>query len=298
MKIFVLAERAKAARELSAGARLSGDSVELVALTPAAVLTGVADKVFSVSVPEGSMMEDALDTVASLVETEKPDILFVEPTRRMKLLVGRLAARLKTSAVTDVLTIGGAGEVSAMYFGGIAHRNVKSAGPLTVLFIGPGTFGDAVASGTDEVVSVDFIAPAAAITRTGVAAIEKSGVDLTATKRVVGVGRGIAAEEDLDMIRAFAKAIDAEIGCTRPLTETVHWLPREIYIGVSGVMIAPEVYFAIGISGQVQHTVGIDRAKTIIAINKDKNAPIFDHADYGLVADLYKAVPKMTEQFK
>jgi len=296
MKIFVLAERAKAARELCAGARLTGDSVQLVAVTPDVALTGVADTVFSIAVPESSMLEDALDTVASLVASEQPDMLFVEPTRRMKLLVGRLAARLKTSAVTDVLSIGEAGEASAMFFGGIAHRRVKSAGALTVMFVGPGVFADAVPSGTDQVATVEFVAPGTAITRTGVAAVEKSGVDLTAAKRVVGVGRGIAAEEDLDMIRAFAKAVDAEVGCTRPLTETEHWLPREIYIGVSGVMLAPDVYFAIGISGQVQHTVGIDRAKTIIAINKDKNAPIFDHADYGLVADLYKVVPKMTEQ--
>lgn len=297
MKIFVLAEKEKAIKELCAGARSHADQVELVALTQAQALAGVADRIWAVPVPQGSMMEDATDTIADLIEAEKPDILFVEPTRRMKLITGRLAARMKTSVVTDVLSIED-GTVSAMYFGGIAHRHVKSAGSLLILSIGPGAFGDLEPSGTDGVVTVGYIAPKSSIVRRSVVPIEKSGVDLTVAKRVVGAGRGIVAEEDLGMIREFAREIGAELGCTRPLCEAEHWFPRELYIGVSGLMLSPDVYVAIGISGQTQHTVGIDRAKTVIAVNKDKNAPIFNHADYGLVADLYKAVPKLIEQFK
>jgi len=297
MKIFVLAERDKAIRKLCAGARRLADQVELVVLNERQITPGVADKTWVVPVPADSMAEDALDTIQALLASEKPDMLFVEPTRRMKLMTGRLAARLGTSVVTDVLTIEDAG-VSAMYFGGIAHRHVEAVGALAILAIGPGVFGDAVASGTDAVVTLDYVAPAKPITRRSVTAIENSGVDLTAAKRVVGAGRGIAAEEDLAMVRDFAAAVGAELGCTRPLVEAEHWLPRELYIGVSGLMLSPDVYIAVGISGQTQHTVGIDRSGTVIAINKDKNAPIFNQADYGLVADLYKALPKLIEQFK
>jgi electron transfer flavoprotein alpha subunit len=96
------------------------------------------------------------------------------------------------------------------------------------------------------------------------------------------------------MIEELAAVMGAEVGCTRPIAEEEKWLPREVYIGVSGVILAPEVYLGIGLSGQVQHTVGINRAKLIFAINKDKNAPIFKQADYGIVADLYKIVPALT----
>ncbi|HBR09149.1 MAG TPA: electron transfer flavoprotein subunit alpha, partial [Clostridiales bacterium] len=123
-------------------------------------------------------------------------------------------------------------------------------------------------------------------------------VNLPAAKRVIGVGRGFSNEEDLELARDLAKAIGAEIGCTRPIAEESKWMPRETYIGVSGVMLKPELYFAIGLSGQVQHTVGINQSGTIIAINKDKEAPIFRYADYGIVGDLRKILPQLSGLLK
>ena len=99
------------------------------------------------------------------------------------------------------------------------------------------------------------------------------------------------------MVRQLAAAIGGEVGCSRPIAEGEKWMPKENYIGVSGLMLAPEVYIALGISGQVQHMVGCNRAKVMIAVNKDKNAPIFQQADYGIVADLYKVVPALIKQF-
>jgi electron transfer flavoprotein alpha subunit len=143
-------------------------------------------------------------------------------------------------------------------------------------------------------VPLEFIAPALAPRLIARQSRAKATVDLPAASRVIAIGRGIAAEADLQIIEALAAAIEAEIGCTRPIAEEEKWLPREVYIGVSGVICAPEVYLAIGLSGQVQHTVGINRSKTILAINKDRNAPIFKQADYGIVGDLYKVVPALT----
>jgi electron transfer flavoprotein alpha subunit len=100
------------------------------------------------------------------------------------------------------------------------------------------------------------------------------------------------------MLEEFTALIKAELGCSRPLAEGVNWLPRERYIGVSGAIIKPEVYFAIGISGQVQHMVGVNQAKVIIAINKDKTAPIFQQCDYGVIGDLYKILPALQERIK
>lgn len=109
------------------------------------------------------------------------------------------------------------------------------------------------------------------------------------------IGRGLAKQEDLEMVYAFAAKLGAEVGCSRPIAQGENWMAISRYIGVSGVMLKPDIYVALGISGQVQHTVGVRDAKIIIAVNKDKNAPIFKQCDYGIVGDIYKVVPALTE---
>jgi electron transfer flavoprotein alpha subunit len=123
-------------------------------------------------------------------------------------------------------------------------------------------------------------------------------VDLGAAPHVVGIGRGLKASGDLAMIEAFAKASRSEVACSRPLAEGLDWLHKDRYIGVSGQQIAPQVYFAIGISGQLQHMVGVRGATTIVAINSDPDALVFQEADYCLVGDLYDIVPALTDALK
>ena len=120
-------------------------------------------------------------------------------------------------------------------------------------------------------------------------------VNLPAAKRVVGVGRGFAAQGDLDLARELATALGAELACSRPVAEGLGWLPTERYVGVSGATIRPDLYLAVGISGQVQHMAGVNHAKVIVAINRDKNAPVFAQADLGVVADLYDVLPALTK---
>ena len=100
------------------------------------------------------------------------------------------------------------------------------------------------------------------------------------------------------MIRELAGVLGAEVGCSRPIAEGENWMERERYIGVSGVQLKSDLYLMLGISGQIQHMVGGNGAKVIIAVNKDKNAPIFNYADYGLVGDIYKVVPELTKLLK
>ena len=104
-----------------------------------------------------------------------------------------------------------------------------------------------------------------------------------------------AEEADLQMARDLCAKVGAELGCSRPLAENVDWLPRNLYIGVSGLQLAPKAYIALGISGQMQHMVGVQGADTIIAVNKDQNAPIFKQCDYGIVGDIYKVLPALIE---
>jgi type II secretory pathway pseudopilin PulG len=104
--------------------------------------------------------------------------------------------------------------------------------------------------------------------------------------------------EDLALAHQLADALGGEIGCTRPISEENHWLPEELCIGLSGVQVKPDLYLGLGVSGQIQHVTGIRNAKVIAAVNKDENAPIFGVADFGIVGDLYDAVPKLIEELR
>jgi len=122
-------------------------------------------------------------------------------------------------------------------------------------------------------------------------------VDLTAADIIVSVGRGIKEKENIPVVEALAQALGAELAASRPICDA-GWLPMERQVGSSGQTVAPKVYIAVGISGAIQHLVGMKGAKTIVAINKDRDAPIFEVADYGIVGDLFEVVPALVEEIK
>jgi electron transfer flavoprotein alpha subunit len=125
----------------------------------------------------------------------------------------------------------------------------------------------------------------------------KSAVDLTQAPLIVAIGRGIKAPENIPQAEAVAKALGAEIAASRPICDE-GWLPMERQIGSSGQTVAPKLYLALGISGAIQHVVGMKGARTIVAINKDQNAPIFEIADYGVVGDIFEIMPALTEELQ
>ncbi|HEX4802057.1 MAG TPA: electron transfer flavoprotein subunit alpha/FixB family protein [Myxococcaceae bacterium] len=122
-------------------------------------------------------------------------------------------------------------------------------------------------------------------------------VDLTSADLIVSVGRGIREKENIPIVEELAKALGAELAASRPICDA-GWLPMERQVGSSGQTVSPKVYLAVGISGAIQHLVGMKGAKTIVAINKDANAPIFEVADYGIVGDLFEVVPALVEEVK
>ena len=210
------------------------------------------------------------------------------------LLAGLLAAKLGTAVISDVAAIDG-DTVSNMYFGGLASTKQKATG-VKVYTVAATCFADAEATGSDDVETIAYTAPEKPLVLRGTKEVPREGADLTKCDVVVGAGRGFGAEEDLQMARDLCAKVGGELGCSRPLAENVDWMPRNLYIGVSGLQLAPKAYFALGISGQMQHMVGVQGADTIIAINKDQNAPIFKQADYGLVGDIYKVLPALIEK--
>jgi electron transfer flavoprotein alpha subunit len=125
----------------------------------------------------------------------------------------------------------------------------------------------------------------------------KSAVDLTQAPLIVAIGRGIKAPENIPQVEALVKALGAEIAASRPICDE-GWLPMERQIGSSGQTVAPKLYLALGISGAIQHVVGMKGARTIVAVNKDQNAPIFEIADYGVVADIFEIMPALTEELQ
>lgn len=303
MRIIVFAEREKAYTELCIGAGQLGNGVEAIWIGSHDQLSEEikcsADKVWLIPAQSGAMLEDYTETIADLLSKEKPDLMLIEPTKRGKLIAGRLAALLGTSVMTDIMELSGNGEAKHLVYGGAAVRRERTVAETAIATVGNGALDVTNPSSRQGVVvSLNFVEPCHRMKRVTKEQKAKSNVDLLSAKRIVGVGRGIAKEEDLSLIRELAEAVGGEVGCSRPIAEGEKWMPKEAYIGVSGLMLAPEVYVALGISGQVQHMVGCNRSKVLIAINKDKNSPIFKQADYGIVADLYKVVPALIKHFK
>lgn len=307
-KVWVLAETPSAWAQLCAGGKQLGEEVAAIIYgskqqAEKAIQLG-ADKIYWLGeIKEESILEDYTETIAELLQQERPQLLLIQPSKRGRLIAGRLAAVLGTSVLVDsseLIAADNSVQARHMVYGGAASRMEKALTEITIATINMGVFNalpeDAARQG--EIVVVNHVEPAIKIKVIEKRKKEGAEVNLTASKRVVGVGRGIASAGDIKMIQDLADLVGAEVGCTRPIAEGVNWLPRERYIGVSGVMLKPELYLAIGISGQVQHMVGVNQAKVIVAVNQDKAAPIFKQSDYGIIGDLYKVLPLLIEKFK
>ena len=131
-------------------------------------------------------------------------------------------------------------------------------------------------------------APSSAVSVISRAPRAREAVDITEAKIIVCVGRGFEKREDIDLARRLAEVLHGEVACSRPVAEDLRWLPEEIYLGISGKKVKPDLYLGLGVSGQIQHVTGIRDSKVIFAINRDENAPIFEAADFGIVGDLYQ----------
>ena len=293
MKALVLAEHTEAAAELAAGARSLADEVIVVAFGNQELPANIADTIARIDMPDSTVLDNAAETVMWIVDNKQPDIILVEPVRHMKSIAGKLGAHHKTSVITDVIALR-EGIATSMFYGGVGVREQKARG-LALYTVSPGVFGDLAASGANETENVTWIEPAHPLRLVSTRKKEKSDVDLFKAECVVAAGRGFAEEADLELARTLCGKVNGGLGCSRPLTEGLDWLPKESYIGVSGLMLSPKVYVAIGISGQMQHMVGCNRATTLFAINKDPHAPVFKQCDYGLIGDIKVILPKLID---
>jgi electron transfer flavoprotein alpha subunit len=241
----------------------------------------------------------------SVIVSAAPQFVLLPHTYQTRDFAPMLAARLRRPIVTDVTGINGQG-TSATFtrpmFQGKLAADVKPVGeaPWFVTFqIGAFRADAVLKGGPAPVTRVDVTIDAGAIRQKPEAPFQeaKAAVDLSQAERIVAVGRGIKSQENLAIAERLAKAMGAEVAASRPICDS-GWLPMERQIGSSGQTVAPKLYVALGISGAIQHLVGMKGSRTIVAINKDADAPIFEVADYGIVGDLFEIAPALAAELE
>ena len=239
--------------------------------------------------------------LATLVEQEKPSLVFLPHTYQTRDFAPALAARVGRPLVTDVTAIKQAGDRHLYVrpvFQGKLNADLEAAGPAPhFITFQIGSFradGAARGSSAAAVRKVSVAVDVGAIRQKPEAPFQEArqAVDLSQAERIVSVGRGIKGQEHLKIAQDLATALGAEIAASRPICDA-GWLPMDRQIGSSGQTVAPKLYVALGISGAIQHLVGMKGSRTIVAINKDPEAPIFEIADYGIAGDLFEIVPAL-----
>ncbi len=259
------------------------------------------ESVLAVGHPElGSYTPDGfVAAFAAVVADAAPDLVFLAHTYQTREFAPRLAARLRRSLVADCVGIrprdGRLAFVRPMFQGKFV-ADVAPTGPAPhFVSFQIGAFRpDALKRGPAPapVAGFPLTLESGTIRQSVEAPFQeaKQAVDLTQADRIVAVGRGIKAREHIDLVESLAAALGAEVAASRPICDS-GWLPMDRQIGSSGQTVAPKLYLALGISGAIQHLVGMKGSRTIVAVNKDAEAPIFEVADYGIVGDLFDVVP-------
>ncbi|MGE5545138.1 MAG: electron transfer flavoprotein subunit alpha/FixB family protein [Bacillota bacterium] len=297
--VYVYSDKSTVALELISCAKAAGKETMVVTFSQEAageLKNSGADKVYLLQ-GDSQLPENYSRSVAEFLKAQSAELFLVGATARGRDLAARVAGYLDCGMVSDATAIAfGDGKITTermIYGGAVIQKEVLNG--FCVVTVAAGKF--IPIQGTAEVETVD-VSSDNRVALVEQAPIERKGADLRVADRVVCVGLGVENEEDMQMIRDLAAALNAEIGCTRGIAEEKHWLPTEQYIGISGAVIKPQLCVSIGISGQVQHTIGIRDSKVIVAINNNEKAPIFKTSDFGIVGDLYEIVPLLTEALK
>ncbi|NUR55475.1 MAG: electron transfer flavoprotein subunit alpha/FixB family protein [Acidobacteria bacterium] len=311
--ILVIAEQRdgtvnRATWETIAAAQQAGGPIRVAVLgSPVDAVAGeiaAADVAEVVVVSDPALQHYTADgwvlALQALIDGEKPAHVFLPHTYQTRDFAPALAARLQRPIVTDVVAMKDVSYVRPVFQGKL-QAEVAPEGPAPHLITFQiGAFrGDAVKEGAaaapvrKAAVSID----ASKIRQQPEAPFKEArqAVDLSQAERIVAVGRGIKGQEHLPLAQQLAQALGAELAASRPICDA-GWLPMDRQIGSSGQTVAPKLYVALGISGAIQHIVGMKGARTIVAINKDPEAPIFEIADYGIAGDLFDVVPALVAE--
>ena len=306
-------EAIAAAQQLAAGQPVAiavlGSNVGSIATD---VATAQAQEVVTLDNPalEPYTPDGFTAALQQAIDQLKPAVVLLPHTYQTRDFAPKLAARLDRALITDVTAIKLEPQAPSPeprfvrpMFQGKLSADVAPEGPAPHLItVQIGSFrADAAAKGASPapVRALNVTIDAAAIRQKPEPPFQEArqAVDLSQAERIVSVGRGIKEADKLPVAQGLATALHAELAASRPICDA-GWLPMERQVGSSGQTVAPKLYLALGISGAIQHLVGMKGSQTIVAINKDPDAPIFEVADYGIVGDLFEIVPAMIEALK
>lgn len=315
--VWVFSEAPNVARELlSKGRDLSGKlgthlaavSIgEDVSETSKDLIAFGADKVYTAQ--DASLktfqVHPYSEALTGMVQTYKPDVVLIGATRSGLELAARLAERLKTGCCTECSKLDIDIEkkcvvVDRLILGGNITETLTVRSKPQIFTLPKGVFQPL---GKDPSRTGEIVKVQPKLTESPVKVLERkpkqfAGVRITDAEAIVSFGRGLKKKEDIPVVEGLAKTINGVVGCSRPIAEDLKWLPVDQYVGLSGQKVAPKLYIACGISGQIQHITGIQNARVVVAVNTDSKAPIFEYSDYGIVGDLYKIVPAIVEAYR
>ena len=301
---------------IAAAQQLAGGAMPIKVAIAGQALAGVAADLAQAAVVEvltvehaalGAYTPDAfVQALQQVIAQVSPTYVFFSHTYQTRDFAATLATRLDRALVTDVVAIKPAGTVTAfsrpMFQGKLVADVVPQGESPYLVSIQIGAFrADAAVRGSAAapIVAASITIDESKIRQKPEAPFQeaKQAVDLSQAERIVSVGRGIKSVENIAIAQQLAKAFGAELAASRPICDN-GWLPMERQIGSSGQTVAPKLYVAIGISGAIQHLVGMKGSRTIVAINKDAEAPIFEVADYGIQGDLFELAPAIIAELQ
>jgi electron transfer flavoprotein alpha subunit len=312
-EVLVLVEHAEGAlkkvtSELITAARKLGEPSAVVVGAPGTaepLIDGLkAAGAAKIYVAEGEDAENYLitpfvDVLASLVESASPAAVLLSANADGKEIAGRLAARTGSGVLTDVVDVKDGGVGVHSIFGGAFTVEAQSTGEVPVITLRAGSVDAEPSDGAGEVVNVEV--PAQAENATKITkrepAVQGDRPELTEATVVVSGGRGVGSAENFNVVEELADSLGAAVGASRAAVDSGYY-PGQFQVGQTGKTVSPQLYIALGISGAIQHRAGMQTSKTIIAVNKDEEAPIFEIADLGIVGDLFKVTPQLTEAVK
>ncbi|MDT5055102.1 MAG: electron transfer flavoprotein alpha subunit [Mycobacterium sp.] len=312
-EVLVLVEHAdgalkKVSAELITAARKLGEPAAVVVGKPgtAAPLTDglKAAGAAKIYVAESDDAENYLitpfvDVLASLAESAAPAGVLLAATADGKEIGGRLAARIGSGLLVDVVEVKEGAVGVHSIFGGAFTVEAVIPGDTPVITVRPGAIEAEPAGGAGDVVNVEVPAQAENATKitSRQPAVAGDRPELTEATVVVSGGRGVGSAENFSVVEKLADSLGAAVGASRAAVDSGYY-PGQFQVGQTGKTVSPQLYIALGISGAIQHRAGMQTSKTIIAVNKDEEAPIFEIADLGIIGDLFKVAPQLTEAVK
>ncbi|WP_019969552.1 electron transfer flavoprotein subunit alpha/FixB family protein [Mycobacterium sp. 141] len=248
---------------------------------------------------ENYLITPVVDVLAGLVETAAPAGVLLAASADGKEISARLAARIGSGLLVDVIEVREGAVGVHSIFGGAFTVEAQVTSDTPVITLRPGSIEAVPAAGAGAVVNVEV--PAQAETATKITkrepAVAGDRPELTEATVVVAGGRGVGSAESFAIVEALADSLDGAVGASRAAVDAGYY-PGQFQIGQTGKTVSPQLYIALGISGAIQHRAGMQTSKTIIAVNKDEEAPIFEIADLGIVGDLFNVTPQLTDAVK